>query len=265
MEDKMNAAKYCEVMPVRRYYDSEWLEVEDDVLVELPVSLIYNGYPHVVIMCTPKDIIDFVYGFSLTEGIVSTLQDVRSIEICPKELGIEVRIEITPLCFSRIEGRKRQMAARTGCGICGLDSLGDVVRVQVPIGFNYQINEAAIDRALQEADSLQEMNQKTGGAHGAFFVSSEGDILFVREDVGRHVALDKLVGAMAQAGVDVTAGFILTTSRASFEMVQKAVAAGVGLLVTMSAPTTMAIALAKEMQLKLAAFTRVGKINLYQG
>ena len=256
---------FFKTFPVKRYQEGRWQEVEDRVLVEVPVALIYNGYPHVVVMCTPHDLVDFIYGFSVTEGIIKILKDVQSIKLVSNVAGIEAHIEIDPLCFARVEGRKRQMSARTGCGICGIDSLTDVVREQGQIEFEYIVNEAAIDTALKGSFALQLMNQETGGAHAAFFVSSTGSILLTREDVGRHVALDKLIGAMLQQEVDAASGFILTTSRASFEMVQKAVAARVGLLVTMSAPTTMAIELAKSMNLKLAAFTRVGKINLYRG
>lgn len=265
MSDEILDSNCYETLQVRRYEKGVWQDVEDDVLVEVPVSLIYNGYPHVVIMCTPHDIVDFVYGFSWTEGIVSTMQDVRSIDIRPKELGIEVYIEVTPMCAKRIEMRKRQMVARTGCGICGLDSLSDVVRAQEAIDYEVSISEEGIDRALMASGLLQKMNLRTGGAHAAFFVAMSGEILLTREDVGRHVALDKLVGSLLQSGMSVKDGFILTTSRASFEMVQKTVAVGVGLLVTMSAPTSMAVALAKKMNIKLVAFARKGKINVYQG
>ena len=261
----MNDNVFFENIHIQRYQNGEWESIIDSVLVEVPVALIYNGYPHVVVMCTPNDIVDFVYGFSLTEGIIRSLNDIRSIDILPEAEGIEVAIEVEPLCVARIEGRKRQMSARTGCGICGIDSLTDVMREQDKINFEFLMDEASIDRALEDSSAFQVMNQKTGGAHAAFFVTKEGEILLTREDVGRHVALDKLVGAMCQKKIDAQAGFILTTSRASFEMVQKAVAARVGLLVTMSAPTTMAIKLASRMNIKLAAFTRIGKINLYQG
>lgn len=265
MHQEDDKRAFFETVTVERYQDGQWRQELDDVLVEVPVALTYNGYPHVVIMSTPRDIVDFVYGFSLTEGVINSLQDIRSISIHPKENGIEVNIEITPLSFSRMEGRRRQMSARTGCGICGLDSLSAVVREQERIGFDFKLDEMAIDRALKDSNTLQVMNQRTGGAHAAFFVSRTGEILLTREDVGRHVALDKLVGALLQGDYNCQDGFILTTSRASFEMVQKTVAARVGMLVTMSAPTSMAIKLANRMGLKLAAFTRVGKINLYQG
>ena len=265
MSQESDKRAFFETVAVKKYQEGRWREEQDDVLVEVPVALTYNGYPHVVVMSTPRDIIDFVYGFSLTEGIISSIQDVRSISIDPRENGIEVRIEITPLSFSRMEGRKRQMSARTGCGICGLDSLSAVVRDQAKIDFDFKLDEAAVDKALRRSNALQVMNQRTGGAHAAFFVNRSGEILLAREDVGRHVALDKLVGALLQGDYDCKEGFILTTSRASFEMVQKTVAAQVGMLVTMSAPTSMAIKLAKRMGLKLAAFTRVDKINLYQG
>lgn len=264
IEDKEeNKDAFFEMMSVKRYRGGLWQEVEDSVLIEVPVALVYNGYPHVVVMCTPHDIIDFVYGFSFTEGIIQSVDDIRSIELLPNEQGIEVQIEVTPLCVVRIEGRKRHMSARTGCGICGIDSLKEIVREQEKIDFDFVMDERVIDKALVESEAFQVMNQKTGGAHAAFFVSKSGGIILVREDVGRHVALDKLIGAILQRRENTSEGFILTTSRASFEMVQKAVAAKVGLLVTMSAPTTMAIKLAKRMNIKLAAFTRVGKINLY--
>lgn len=264
-QDSVSQKAFFETLQVKRYQGGIWQEVQDSVLVEVPVALIYNGYPHVVVMCTPHDLIDFVYGFSVTEGIIKSLKDIRSMNLIPATQGVEVNIEVDSLCVARIEGRKRQMSARTGCGICGIDSLSDVVREQKRIDFDFVMDEGAIDKALESSLALQIMNQKTGGAHAAFFVTQKGEILLTREDVGRHVALDKLIGAMLQQRIDPSVGFILTTSRASFEMVQKAVSARVGLLVTMSAPTTMAIKLAKSMNIKLAAFTRVGKINLYQG
>lgn len=254
-----------ETVQVRRCELGVWQEMKDDVLVEVPVSLIYNGYPHVVIMCTPSDIVDFVYGFSWTEGIVTAIQDILSVDVRVKALGIEVHIEVVAMCAKRIEMRKRQMTARTGCGICGLDSLSDVIRDQKVINYELHISDGAIDRALESSGVLQQMNQRTGGAHAAFFVAMDGEVLLTREDVGRHVALDKLVGSMLQQELSPKEGFILTTSRASFEMVQKAVAAGVALLVTMSAPTSMAVKLADKMNIKLVAFARRGKFNVYQG
>ncbi len=248
---------------VNRYREKDWQQAEDFVLNEVPVALVYNGFPHVVIMCTPQDLEDFVYGFSLTEGIIRRAEDILSLELLSKERGIEVRVEIRPECFIRLESRKRQMSARTGCGICGLDSLEQVVRPQSPIQTVFKLQEEAVNQALREASSWQKLNQKTGGAHGAFWVSLAGEIQFCREDVGRHVAMDKLVGALIREGYSPSHGFILVTSRASFEMVQKAVAARVGLLVALSAPTYLAIELAKEMNLQLAAFSRIDKINLY--
>lgn len=253
----------CKKVPVARYREGGWEVEQDFVLNEVPISLIYNGYSHVVIMCSPLDIEDFVYGFSLTEGIIRQAADIQSMKIVHRTKGIEVQVEILPECFVRLEARKRQMSARTGCGICGLDSLDQVIRPQKSIEQEFKLDESAINRAIKESSNWQRLNQKTGGAHGAFLVNRSGKIVYCREDVGRHVAMDKLIGQMVRKGYVAEEYFILVTSRASFEMVQKAVAARVGLLVALSAPTFLAIELANEMGLKLAAFSRVDKINLY--
>lgn len=260
----MDGDEFCKKVNLLRHQNQSWVDVQDDVLLEVPVALIYNGYPHVVIMCTPRDLIDFVYGFSFTEGIVRNYDDIISIEFEWRSNGVEVLVEIPEHRVQLIKSRRRQMSARAGCGICGLDSLTNVVREQERIDSEFVIDEKAIELALELAGDYQLMNHRTGGAHAAFFVNSGGEILFGREDVGRHVALDKLIGVMLQKNIKPSKEFILTTSRASFEMVQKAVSSRVGLLVTMSAPTIMAIDLARDMNLKLVAFARVGKINLYQ-
>ncbi|MHC5225687.1 formate dehydrogenase accessory sulfurtransferase FdhD [Ignatzschineria sp. LJL83] len=263
-EKDMDGYEFCKKVNLLRYQNQSWEFIQDDVLLEMPVALIYNGYPHVVIMCTPMNLVDFVYGFSFTEGIVRNCDDIISIKLDWKSNGVEVFVEVPEYCVQLIKSRQRQMSARAGCGICGLDSLASVIRVQEKIDSEFVINEKAIELALEFAEDHQLMNRSTGGAHATFFVNLNGEILFSKEDVGRHVALDKLIGMMLRKNIDPSKGFILTTSRASFEMVQKVVSSRVGLLVAMSAPTVMAIDLAREMNLKLVAFARRGKINLYQ-
>ena len=252
-----------EAVSVRRYRGEREFVEDDFLLNEKPVSIVYNGYPHVVIMCTPKDLEDFIYGFSFTEGIVNRAEEILSIHLDLRENGVVAEVEILPECIIRLESRKRQMSARTGCGICGLDSLDQVVRPLKKIETKSEVEINSINEALKVASDFQALNQKTGGAHGAFLCDKMGQILLVREDVGRHVAMDKLIGALIRAGIPTHDKFCLITSRASFEMVQKAICAKFNLLVAISAPTLMAVNLAKEHQIKLAAFSRVNKINVY--
>lgn len=241
-----------------------WADEADDSLVEeTPVALIYNGISHAVMLTTPNDLEDFAYGFSLTEGIVSRRQDIYGMDIVSVGQGIEVRIELASERFVQLRHRRRTLAGRTGCGLCGVDSLAAALRPVAALEHRACLSRAALARALAELVQDQALHRLTGGAHAAAWVSASGQIQLVREDVGRHNALDKLIGAQLRWGDDPRAGFVLVTSRASYEMVHKAAAAGIGCLVAVSAPTAHAVRLAADTGLTLVGFARGQRCTAY--
>ena len=227
---------------------------------EAPVALVYNGISHAVMMATPADLADFALGFSLSEGIIQSADELLDLAVEPVDEGIEVRMAIALDRFAALKERRRSLAGRTGCGLCGVDSLKEAVRHPAPIAHDTRFEVKAINRALAELPKHQAMNRATGAVHAAAWVDMHGAITLVREDVGRHNALDKLIGALARGGVDRGRGFALITSRCSVEMVQKAVAAGMPMLVAISAPTALAKRLAEETRLTLVALARADSL-----
>ena len=222
---------------------------------EVPVALVFNGLSHAVMMATPADLDDFALGFALTEGLIDSPAALHGCELQPVEQGIELRLTVSSRCFAALKTRRRTLAGRTGCGLCGTDSLAQVLR-SLPKVPNTTVAPAALATAQHGLRPWQAVQQLTGASHAAAWCALDGTVLTVREDIGRHNALDKLVGAMARARIDAAAGFICITSRASFEMVQKAAMAGVGLLAAVSAPTTLAVDTALGCGLALAGFVR---------
>jgi FdhD protein len=228
-----------------------------DVLAEeTPVALVYNGISHAVMMASPADLEDFALGFSVSEGIADGKEDVGAIEAVAVEDGIEVRIELSSRAFWRLKERRRTLAGRTGCGLCGVDSLEQAVRAMDPVKADLKVALDAIHRALDNLPEAQTSNRATRSMHAAAFATPQGELKLVREDVGRHNALDKLIGALLRAGIDAASGVCLITSRCSYEMVQKAVVAGFPVLVAVSAPTLMARRLAEAHNLTLIALAR---------
>lgn len=238
-------------------------DFEDRIAAELPVALTYNRVSHVVMMATPDDLEDFALGFSLTEGLIGSPSDLLGLRLLPRPGGIEVAMTVTEEWFDRLATRRRNMAGRTGCGLCGAENIGQALRKPAPVGRQFELGHAALQRAVGALESHQPLQAETGAAHGAAWCSSEGEILMLREDVGRHNALDKLVGALYRAGVDRSAGFVLVSSRASYEMVYKAAAAGIEVLTAVSAPTTLAVEFAEQCGLTLVGFARPGRHNVY--
>jgi FdhD protein len=225
---------------------------------EVPVALVFNGISHTVMMASPADLEDFALGFGLTEGLLAYAGELYGVEASETPEGIELHLEVASACEFRLKERRRSLAGRTGCGLCGTDSLAQVRRAlpSVPV---VALPPVALPRAQRELRSLQAAQQLTGATHAAGWCSREGEVLLAREDIGRHNALDKLVGAMQRAGVSgaqAAEGFICITSRASFEMVQKAAMAGVGALAAVSAPTALAVDVAQACGLALAGFVR---------
>lgn len=222
---------------------------------EVPVALVFNGLSHAVMMATPADLDDFALGFALTEGLIDRPAALYGCEVQPVEQGIELRLTVSSRCFDAIKRRRRTLAGRTGCGLCGTDNLAQVQR-DLPTVPATAVAPAALAAAQRGLRRWQAVQQLTGATHAAAWCALDGTVLTVREDIGRHNALDKLIGAMLRAPVDAAAGFLLITSRASFEMVQKAAMAGVGLLAAVSAPTALAVSTARGCGLALAGFVR---------
>lgn len=227
----------------------------DWVAEEVPVALVFNGISYAVMLASPDHLEDFALGFGLTEGLLADRSELYGVDIERDSRGISLQLEVAAACEWRLKERRRNLAGRTGCGLCGTESLDQVSHtvpeapeVRVPLGVL-----AKGQRALREWQALQQL---TGAAHAAAWCDLDGRMALLREDIGRHNALDKLIGAMKAAQIDPGAGWILVTSRASFEMVQKTAMAGAGVLAAVSAPTSMAVDLAERCGLALAGFVR---------
>ncbi|HXJ52718.1 MAG TPA: formate dehydrogenase accessory sulfurtransferase FdhD [Burkholderiales bacterium] len=233
---------------------------------EVPVALVYNGVSHAVMLATPRDIEDFALGFSLSEGILRDPGELYSIEVERLEAGIEAQLSIAAERMMELKARRRSLAGRTGCGLCGAESLAHAARTPgriLPGGG--AASASAIHRAMDELAAEQVLHRETGATHAAGWADWEGRLLLAREDVGRHNALDKLIGAMAQRQLSSADGFAVITSRASSEMVQKAASFGIPLLAAMSAPTDLAVRLAADCGLTLIGFVRGSSHTVYAG
>jgi len=216
----------------------------------------YNGEPHVVMLATPLDLEDFALGFSLTENIVTRMEDIQSVGVYPRRDGIEVRVTIPAEFRDTIMDKGRNMTGRTGCGLCGARTLRQAVRRPPPVRSRIRVTAGELMCTLSTLRGKQRLNQITGAVHAAAWAAPGDAAMVVREDVGRHNALDKLIGVLARKKTDFGAGFVVVTSRASFEMVQKCAMVGIGLLAAISAPTGLAIRQAEESGLTLIGFAR---------
>ncbi|HYK09635.1 MAG TPA: formate dehydrogenase accessory sulfurtransferase FdhD [Gemmatimonadales bacterium] len=234
------------------------------VAEEVPIAFIYNGRPHVVMMGTPADLEDFAVGFSLTEEIVNSGSDITRMDVIRHAQGIELQLTIPDDAARRLESRGRQLVGQTGCGLCGVETVAEALRPprRLPAG-RPPVARHALWRAEAVLPELQEWNRETGALHAAAWVSDAGAPEVVREDVGRHNALDKVIGALARSGRRADEGFLLVTSRASYEMVQKATVAGARLLAAVSRPTGLAVRLAEASGLTLVALLRGRTANVY--
>jgi FdhD protein len=229
---------------------------EDWAAEEVPVALQYNGLSHAVMLASPLDLEDFAMGFSLSEGLIDSPADLFGVEVQPGAQGIVIDIEIASRCLARLKERRRTLAGRTGCGLCGVDSLAEAVRPPTGHVNPVRMEAAALGRAMRQLQAAQPLQAATGATHAAAWCTSDGRLRLLREDVGRHNALDKLVGALARQQLPGREGFIAVTSRASYEMVHKTAQAGVGLLAAISAPTALAVRHAAQAGMCLVGFTR---------
>ncbi len=248
---------------VQRWQSGRIAAVVDRVAEEVPIALVYNGLAHVVMMASPVDLEDFALGFSLSEGIVARAAEVRAIETDAVSDGIAVYVDIDRERFAPLEAQRRNLAARTSCGLCGTETIDQAVRHPPAVGEGVQITAGALQTAFAGLTERQPLNAVTGAVHAAAWALPDGQLVCAREDVGRHTAMDKLIGALAREGTSFEAGFALITSRASFEMTQKAATVGITVLAAISAPTGLAIRLAEETGLTLIGFTRTEQHNVY--
>ena len=235
---------------------------QDYVAQEVPVALVFNGISHAVMMASPADLEDFALGFSLTEGLLNNASELYGVEVRPMKDGIELHLEVSAACEWRLKERRRTLAGRTGCGLCGTDSLSQVHR-ELSAVHAFETTADAVLKATTELRQWQPVQQLTGATHAAAWADVSGNILRVKEDVGRHNALDKLIGALVRAQVNPSSGFLCITSRASFEMVQKTVAFGAGMLAAVSAPTALAVEVASSHNLMLAGYVRGTQLVAY--
>nr|WP_253939303.1 formate dehydrogenase accessory sulfurtransferase FdhD [Enterobacter cancerogenus] len=235
----------------------------DYLAEEVPVALVYNGISHVVMMASPKDLELFAIGFSLSEGIIARPQDIYGMDVVQACNGLEVQIELSSRRFMGLKERRRALAGRTGCGVCGVEQLNDIGKPIAPLPFTQTFDLAHLDRALEQLNTVQPIGQLSGCTHAAAWVLPCGTIAGGHEDVGRHVALDKLLGRRARESDVWQQGAALVSSRASYEMVQKAAMCGVEILFAVSAATTLAVEVAERCNLTLVGFCKPGRATIY--
>ena len=273
---------------VTRWRNGVVSQATDKVAEEVPIALIYNGVSHAVMLATPQDLEDFALGFSLSEGILQNKSELYDVEIITQPQGIELHLDVATEAFVKLKERRRNLTGRTGCGLCGAESLEQALRLPSlalsiepslemtenspsSIGAAYsQISANSIKTAYHAIQKQQILQQATGAIHACAYVSADGEIQLLREDVGRHNAMDKLIGALAKKEDDKNIGasnykhgFVLTSSRASVEMVQKVALAGYKILVAISAPTGLAIRVAEQYGVTLVGFLRDNQFVIY--
>ena len=233
------------------------------VAEEVPVALIYNGTPHAVMMATPADLKDFAIGFSLSEGIVARAEDIEEIAVSEVDAGITVNMWIAENAAAKLADQKRTLAGRSGCGLCGIESLEQAVRPLTPIASGPAIAVEAIRSAVSALAVQQVLNAETKSVHGAAWATPSGDLRLVREDIGRHNALDKVIGAAARAQENSANGLLVLTSRCSYEMVQKANMFGAPLIAAISAPTALALDLASQNNMTIIGIARDDAMTIF--
>jgi FdhD protein len=230
---------------------------------ETAVALTYNGGTYAVMMATPRDLEDFAVGFSLGEGVIASSSDIDSLDIMPLDDGVELRMWLGRPKAARLQERRRHIAGPTGCGLCGIESIAEAMRPAAVVGHGRKFSPQQIMAAMQGLPSRQKLNIETRAVHAAAFWNAASGIVALREDVGRHNALDKLSGALARGSIAAGEGIILLTSRVSVEMVQKSAAIGASVMVSVSAPTALAVRIADAAGITLAAIARADGFEVF--
>jgi FdhD protein len=243
-------------LPVRRWRAGAWQDADDSVAAEVPVALSYNSIPHVVMMATPRDLEDMGVGFTVSESLVADYSELRGVELDTSSGAFELRLSVTGSRLGEMLQRRRNLTGRTGCGVCGAETVEDAIRRPAPVPPGGATSREHLVAALRRLRELQPLGALAGSLHAAAWVSWEGEVQQVREDVGRHNALDKLIGARLRGNQGFANGYAMVTSRASYEMVQKAATLGIRMLVAVSAPTSLGVQLARECGLTLVGFAR---------
>lgn len=253
------------VTKVRRRAYGEAGEASGDRSIpdETAVALTYNGGTAAVMMATPADLEDFAVGFSLTEGIVASFAAIRSLEIVPEADGIELRMWLDEVDAGRLSERRRMIAGPTGCGLCGLDSLKEAVRPVAHVVDGARVSPQQVMQAVASVAPAQALNHETRAVHAAAFWHPDKGLVALREDVGRHNALDKLCGALAREGTNAAGGIVVLTSRVSIEMVQKAAAMGAAIVAAVSAPTALAVRTAEAAGITLIGIARADGFEVF--
>lgn len=236
-----------------------------DLAVEMPVNLVYGSVPYAVMMTTPADLVDFAYGFSLTEGIVAEADEIRGVTVEDGEGGLRLLVDLAPGRLREHLARKRAISGRTGCGVCGIDDLAALPMAETKATAAVVVGITAVERALAALGDAQVLNRRTRAVHAAAWAGLDGSLVAVREDVGRHNGLDKLIGALMRDRIDPANGFVVITSRCSFEMVEKAASLGASIVVAISAPTSLAIDRARRHGITLCAIARSDTLTVFTG
>lgn len=243
-------------LPVRRWRNGCWEDALDSVAAEVPVALSYNSIPHVVMMATPLDLEDLGVGFTVSEALVADYSEVRAVTLDRSSGDYEVRLAVSGSRLGEMLERRRNLTGRTGCGVCGAETVEDAIRRPPPVPAGGATTREQLAEALRALRGVQPLGALAGSLHAAAWVGWDGQVHQVREDVGRHNALDKLIGAKLRAEESLADGYVMVTSRASYEMVQKAATLGIRMLVAVSAPTALGVQLARDCGLTLVGFAR---------
>lgn len=253
----------CRSYPAQRSAGGAVVACSETLAEEVPLALVYNGISYAVMLATPADIEDFALGFSLSECIIGRAGEILDLEIVERNTGIEVQMQVTAERAQALKLHRRSLAGRTGCGLCGTESLEQLARRSSRVDSSAMLAEGAVTRALSQLQGRQQLFGLTGAVHAAAWCDAIGTIDLLREDVGRHNALDKMIGAMARERRSFDGGFVLMTSRASYEIVQKSAAVGIAVVAAVSAPTGMAVRVAVDSGVTLVGFARGEKHCIY--
>jgi FdhD protein len=254
LRDAAAATSRC--VAVSRWHAGQIESVSDEVAEEVPVAITFHGVPYVVMLTTPADLEDLGYGFTLTESLVASPDEIREVKVVEGSDSCELQITIAAERFGALLQRRRNLAGRSGCGLCGTETLEQAMRAPAAVGAGIAVANADLHASLAALHEQQLINARTGSVHAAAWCLPGSGVRLTREDVGRHNALDKVVGALLRAQRDAATGYLLISSRASYEMVLKAAIAGVSVLAAISAPTALAIRLAEHCGMTLVGFAR---------